>query len=205
MSTGIFRLACAHWKARFSAPLSLQPQVSYTGHLERMRESKISGHRWHPGWDSQLSLWTLVTEIFYPFSREDCHGLVEYRVCSSQPDPWSFVRSRSSEFGLSEAKAGLKSQSLTSCSFQSIEHCTWLWLHLFLPSLPSPPSLPSSPCWSAHHQVLACSESPSWRFTYRDLDESASLPIGSYWPCTTIYFYLSIQEDTKIPSGINDF
>lgn len=162
MSTGIFRHACAHWKARFSAPLSLQPQVSYTGHLKRMKESKIS---WHPGWDSQLPLWTLVTGLFYLFSREDCNGLVEHRVCSSQPDPWSFMRSGSSEFGLPEAKAGLKSQSLISCSFQSIEHCTWFWLHLFLPSLPSHPSLPSPPCWSARHQMLASSESPSWRFT----------------------------------------
>lgn len=48
-------------------------------------------------------------------------------MCSSQPDSWSFLKREDSEFEPTEVKAGIKSQSLTYCSLQSIE----LWiLHL---------------------------------------------------------------------------
>lgn len=84
-------------------------------------------------WESQLSLWSLAPGLCYHFSIAASHGLVEYRVCSSQPDSWSFLKREGSEFGPTEAKAGIKSQSLTYCSLQSIEHCTQLWiLHLLL-------------------------------------------------------------------------
>lgn len=161
-----------------------------------MKENKISGHRWHLGWDSQLTLWSLVPGLFYPFSIAACHGLVEYRVCSSQPDPQSFLKSGISDFRPSEAKAGIKFQSLTLWSFQSTDHCTWLWLlHLFLLLHAG---LHTTKC---QHALSPQLELP----LQRDLCLSASFPMGSFWLCMTISFYLSIQGDSKIQSGTNDF
>lgn len=140
-------------------------------------------------WESQLLLWSLVPGLCYPFSIVAYHGLVEYRVCSSQPDPWSFLKRENSEFGPTEAKAGVKPQSLTSCSLQS----TVLDFGSFISS---------PPCWSACHQWF---ELPSWSFSQRNLGGSASLPMKRFWSCMSILFLSQQTGDTKIQSGTSDF
>lgn len=149
-----------------------------------MKESKIGGHRWHWGWDSQLSLWFLVLGLFYRFSTEACHGLKEYGVCSSQPDPWSFPHSGSSEFGPSEANVGIKSLSLTSWSFRSGEHRTWLWLlHLFLllhAGLHTTECwLPQTPSWSLSPEGPGSKSFPTELLTMRDHPFLSQHPEGT--------------------------
>lgn len=148
-----------------------------------MKDCKSSAHRWH----LRISITSLVSgpRIMLPFSIAACHGLVEYRLCSSHSDSWSFLKRENSEFGPTEAKGRIKSLSLTSCSLQSIEHCTCLWiLHLFL--------LLHADLHTTSALSLPAEVSPQ-----RDLGKSASLPMANFWLCTSICFYLSSQGTLK--------
>lgn len=139
-------------------------------------------------WESQLPLWSLAPGLCCHFSIAACHGLVEYRVCSSQPDSWSCLKREDSGFGPTEAKAGIESQSLTYCSLQSIE----LWiLHLLL--------LLHADLYTSSALSLPAGASP--RGTWVKV-----LPLS--WKasdCAHPSCFCLSRRDTEIQSGTSDF
>lgn len=68
-------------------------------------------------WELQLPLWSLAPGLCYPFSTAACRGLVEYRVCSSQPDSWSLLKRENSEFAPTE---GAKQELSLSLSLNAV-------------------------------------------------------------------------------------